>query len=225
MTTQFPLRSRTHQLEELSERHIRSFLPENWVCEKSRHDYGVDLHIDIFENDAATGLELLVQLKASERPIEGDTEVVRLKTSTYNYLLSKLQVVMLIKYVKATNEAYWLLLRDIHAPSVSQKTFTVRIPKTNQLSTLDWHVIQGFVSHVANTKLTFMRREELARRDGGNRIVACNRYYKLIYIFSIFKIPANIPSNSLALIGCYWITKDTNIHFWHSRHLANQCLK
>jgi len=40
---------------------------------------------------------------------------------------------------------------------------------------------------------------------GGNRIVACNPCHRLIYIFSIFNIPTDLPTNSLALIGCYWI--------------------
>lgn len=35
----------------------------------------------------------------------------------------------------------------------------------------------------------------------GNRIVACNRYLKLFYNFSIFEIPTNIPLNSLDVTG------------------------
>jgi hypothetical protein len=29
---------------------------------------------------------------------------------------------------------------------------------------------------------------------GGNRIVVCNRCHKPFYVFSIFKIPANVPA-------------------------------
>jgi hypothetical protein len=61
----------------------------------------------------ASGLELLVQLKASSRPAEGDNETITLRTATYNYLWDKLQVVMLVKYVEAVNEAYWLLLSEV----------------------------------------------------------------------------------------------------------------
>jgi len=39
---------------------------------------------------------------------------------------------------------------------------------------------------------------------GGNRIVACNRYYKLIYIFSIFNVPANVPADLLDAIELLW---------------------
>ena len=77
----FPIRGETHQLEELSERFFRSALPRNWVCEKPAKDYGVDLRVDIFEGSSATGLELLVQLKASAKATEGDVDVVRLATA------------------------------------------------------------------------------------------------------------------------------------------------
>ncbi len=36
---------------------------------------------------------------------------------------------------------------------------------------------------------------------GGNRIVACNRYHRLIYIFSIFNVPANVSADLLDAIG------------------------
>jgi len=49
----------------------------------------------------------------------------------------------------------------------------------------------------------------------GNRIVACNHCCRLIYVFSIFKIPENVPADLLALIGCYWIAIDATVRFWH----------
>jgi hypothetical protein len=36
---------------------------------------------------------------------------------------------------------------------------------------------------------------------GGNRIAACNPYHRLIYIFSIFNVPANVPADLLDAIG------------------------
>ena len=162
MPTQFPRRSESHELEEASERYVRNRLPRGWTCEKPQPDYGVDLRIDIFENGAATGLELLVQLKASAEPTEGETEVLRLRTATYNHLRSKLQVVMLVKYVDQFDEAYWLLLKDIQAPAADQETFSAHIPKTNRLSAINWQAIQGYVRDVTDTKHAAMRRQALA---------------------------------------------------------------
>src|SRR5688572_16305175 len=124
MANRYPQRPAADQIEEVSERFFKKCLPKNWRCEKPGGDYGVDLKVDIFEGDEAKGLELLVQLKASARPTEGDSETITLSTPTYNYLWDKLQVVMLVKYVEAINEAYWLLLSDVAEPNQDNKTFT-----------------------------------------------------------------------------------------------------
>ncbi len=50
---------------------------------------------------------------------------------------------------------------------------------------------------------------------GRNRIVACNPYYRLIYVFSIFNVPANVPADLLDAIGFYRAAIDVNVRFWH----------
>ncbi len=62
-------------------------------------------------------------------------------------------------------------------------------------------------------------------QGGGTRIVACNRYHRLIYIFSIFNVPANVPADLLALIGCYWTAIDATFRFWHKAVIRNQVQK
>ena len=154
----FPIRGETHQQAESSERFFRSSLPRNWVCERPENDYGVDLRVDLFEGNRATGLELLVQLKSSARATEGDFEVVRLATATYNHLWDKLQVAMLVKFIESEGEAYWLLLKDIPQPPQDVDTFSVRIPKGNRLSAIQWPEIQAHVRMVTDTKLAAARR-------------------------------------------------------------------
>lgn len=161
MCAQFPRRTESHELEAMSERYFRNALPRGWTCYKPSSDYGVDLHVDIFEDGEATGLELLVQLKASARSDGGDTEIIRLKLSTFNLLWSKLQVVMLVKYIEDANEAYWLLLKDVPTPSTVHETFSVHVPRANHLSAIDWQGIQAYVRNVTDTKLAAMRRDAL----------------------------------------------------------------
>src|SRR4051794_12896688 len=81
-----PKRPEAHRLEEQSERFFCGHLPVGWTWEKQVHDYGIDLRVEIFEDGEATGLELIVQLKASQRAHQGAKENVRLQTTTYNYL-------------------------------------------------------------------------------------------------------------------------------------------
>lgn len=161
MSKQFPVRSASHQLEEASERVFRNSLPRDWTCERSQHDYGIDLRVDLFDDGRATGLELLVQLKSSEEPSGEVVETVRLRTATYNYLWAKLQVVMLVKYVEKAGEAYWLWLRDVVKPPADQKSFTLQIPKTNRLSTIDWAAVMAYAQRVTDIKTAAMRREAL----------------------------------------------------------------
>jgi Domain of unknown function (DUF4365) len=164
MDRAFPRRVKSHQLEALSVRFFEQALPKNWATEKRRNDYGVDLSVDLFEGENATGLELLVQLKASAEPTGEKTETITLKTATYNLLWGKLQVVILVKYVEAENEAYWLLLKDVPPPTQKHKTFTVRIPRENRLSIAPWREIQVHVRQVTDAKLAAIRRADLERR-------------------------------------------------------------
>jgi hypothetical protein len=161
MPIQFPIRSESHQQEEASERFFRNCLPRNWATEKPINDYGVDLRVDLFEGNRATGLELLVQLKSSEGSTDGESETVRLRVATYNLLWNKLQVAMLVKFIESEKEAYWVLFKDIPSPSQDQETFTVHIPKTNRLSAIPWPEIQEYVRSITDRKLAAMRAKEI----------------------------------------------------------------
>ncbi|MGD0389357.1 MAG: DUF4365 domain-containing protein [Tepidisphaeraceae bacterium] len=161
MAKSYPIRHETHQLEELSRRFFTDSMPRNWTCDRPASDYGVDLRIDLFDGTLATGLELLVQLKSSSKASRGKFETVLLNASTYHHLCDKLQVVMLVKYVEADNEAYWLMLRDLVAPTENQQTLSVRIPKVNRLSVIDWNAIQEDVRKVTDVKLAAGRKRQL----------------------------------------------------------------
>lgn len=161
MTHLYPQRPSSHQLERLSELYLENLLPHNWTAEKPRPDYGVDLKIEMPEGDSVTGLELLVQLKASAAASHGNYERIVLDVSTYNLLWNKLQVVMLVKYIKEKDEAYWILLSEVPKPNEEQETFTVRIPKDRLLKNIDWQRIQDYAREVTNDKLASRRLTKL----------------------------------------------------------------
>jgi len=157
MTINLPNRPDTHNLEEESKRYFNSHLPTNWTSENFLPDYGVDLRVEIFDENIATSLEILVQLKASAQSSSGETETITLKMTTYNYLLDKLQVVMLVKFIQEENKAYWLLLKDVPKPNQENRTMTVPIPKSNLLSSIDWNEVLSYVRKVSNKKLSAWR--------------------------------------------------------------------
>jgi hypothetical protein len=77
--------------------------------------------------------------------------------STYNYLNGNLQVVLLVKYIESENEAYWILFSDIPKPNQKNKTFTIRIPKKNKLSDLNWTIIEDHIRKISDKKLILGR--------------------------------------------------------------------
>jgi hypothetical protein len=161
---QFPERPLSHQLEEQAERHLRASLPDSWTVQRVQHDYGVDLLIDIFEQGRATGLELIIQLKAAGRASPGGDETLRLRVSTYNLLWNRLQVAMLVKYVAEEDEGYWLLLRDVPSPDQARKSLTVHIPRAQRLSTIHWEDVVAVVREVTDRKLAAQRAHMLMAR-------------------------------------------------------------
>lgn len=154
----FPQRHKNHSLEEESIIFFRQNLPEDWNVNSIYRDYGQDLNIEISEEGQYRGLEFVVQLKSSNEPTGNEeTETLTLRVSTYNYLWDNLRVVMLIKYVQSENEAYWFLLKDVPEPNQENETFTVRVPKGNLLSSMDWQEITEYVQEVTTGKLATRR--------------------------------------------------------------------
>ena len=159
MNAQLPIRDDARQREAASELFLQQHLPPAWTRERPANDYGIDLRVGVVENNQVTGLEFLVQLKASANPSAAGYERVRLDVSTYNYLMGAVSVAMLVKYIAADSEAYWVLLRDVPTPPQAQQTFTVRVPKENRVSTLDWHRLRERLGNIQGLKLGAGRHE------------------------------------------------------------------
>lgn len=158
MGIDFPERPEAHQLATESECFFRAQLPREWTCDSPENDYGVDFRVGIVTDGKVRGRGLLVQLKSSAVAEEGEAVLVRLQVSTVNYLGEMLEVALLVKYVAADREAYWLLWKDIPAVPENQETMTVRIPRANRLSQNPWPQIMQHVENVHERKLAAMRR-------------------------------------------------------------------
>ena len=157
----YPQRHSSHSLEEKSISFFRQYVPNEWNINTIDRDYGQDLNIEISENGMFQGLDLVVQLKSSARSkITRDHifERQRMKVSSYNYLWNNLRVALIVKYIEEKNEAYWILLKDVNAPAQSNKTFTLRIPRSNRLSKIDWNEIVKYVKQVTKRKLNTRAR-------------------------------------------------------------------
>jgi hypothetical protein len=137
----------------MSVRFFTSKLPLHWTAERVQPDYGIDLRVELFDEESAHGLEFLVQLKASAKPSGGATEDIRLGVTTYNYLRDKLQIAMLVKYVESEDEAYWYWLSDIPSPNQDQDTFTVHLSRAKKVSSIRWQDVRDHILAVTRVKL------------------------------------------------------------------------
>ncbi|HMO79568.1 MAG TPA: DUF4365 domain-containing protein [Pyrinomonadaceae bacterium] len=146
-------------MEENSVRFFKNLLPCDWNPNSIDHDYGQDLNLEIAEEGQYKGLDLVVQLKASAQSNAIDhAERQVFKVSTYNYLWANLRVVMIVKYVESEDEAYWILMKDVPAPSQANDSFTIHIPRRNRLSRIDWNEIAEYVRQVSEGKLNAWRQ-------------------------------------------------------------------
>lgn len=165
MVIQYPQRHPNMTLEAKSENYFRSMLPQSWAVHKPAPDYGQDLSIEIEEGGQFRGRELIVQLKASLKPSgNAEFETISLPVASYNYLRDNLRVVLLVKYIASEEEGYWLLLKDISPPSgfENQESFSVRFPRTNRISTINWE--RDVVAHVRAMTIKKLR----AARDSSS---------------------------------------------------------
>lgn len=159
MNAQLPIRDASRQRADESERFFRQHLPAAWLCDGVASDYGIDLRVGIVDEALVTGVELLVQLKSAAISNQRNGhETQRLKVSTYNYLMGQLGLAMLVKYVAAEREAYWVLLREVQTPAPTQATFTVHLPREQRLSAMDWAALRGFHGELHAQKLHAGRR-------------------------------------------------------------------
>lgn len=162
----YPIRHSSHSLEEKSVNFFKSHLPPDWNITSPSRDYGQDLCVEITEGGVYKGLETIIQLKASSQSnARTDTERQLLKISTYNYLWGNLRVAILIKYIEAEDEAYWVLLKDVDIPNQDNNTFTVYLPRANRLSTIDWDSIAGYAREITDIKLAAARMHMRAIRQ------------------------------------------------------------
>lgn len=204
----FPIVHNNHTLEEKSILYFRKHLPPDWITNTVDKDYGQDLNIEICEGGMLKGLDLVIQLKSSqESNAINDNERQSFSISTYNYLNANVRIVMVIKYVKEDDEAYWILLKDVPKPNQENETLTIYIPRKNKISSIKWDNIVFFVREVTETMITFSKALSQVFDTGkfikgGFDLAALyeNRWQKFIKIITENVAPENIISGHPAIV-------------------------
>lgn len=105
-------RTRNHILEEKSFAFLRVIFPDAWVIHPFGIDYGIDLQIEVFDEDGKrTGIRFYGQLKGTDKATEDD--VLQLDRSHFEYWAGHTDPVALFRYFDATQELQWAWLHDL----------------------------------------------------------------------------------------------------------------
>lgn len=195
----FPNRHRNHEIETLSERFLKNCIPSNWVVNSFQIDYGLDYNCEITSNNKVIGCNFTIQLKGKEADINSDTVTIRLKRSTINRWLNRLEPTMIVCYLINENEGYWTWFQnDTVDLTLNNKTFTISISKTNKLSSINWTDISDYVELIFSKRHLLYGTPKLDEQNEiGWQSFFENKYEKVCSIF--YDLISKKPNDPLIL--------------------------
>lgn len=183
-----PIRHDNHILETESNKFFLFQTPNEWFCDKPEHDYGIDYVVNIAIKNQVTGLSFSVQLKSKIKETNNDFVAVPLKHSTLSLFNTKLEPVLIVAYVREDKESYWCWYNELELDLTStQKTYSLKIPKANKLSQIDWDSILKYVQNIFGIKMLVEGIKSLQYDEITNsQILAWKYYFSQDYDKSIF---------------------------------------
>mgnify|MGYP000105989169 CR=1 FL=1 len=155
-----PQRPRSHQLATESENFLRGVVPSSWVVQDLTHDYGKDFLVEVFLRGKATGLEFIVQLRATDNLRKrGDKVVTRMKVKTINYLLMNKVPSLLLIYDGRIKIGHYIWIEDyvkeelnrVNPTWETQKTVEFKIPVTNIFG---YHALEEIIFYLVLRRLS-----------------------------------------------------------------------
>jgi tetratricopeptide (TPR) repeat protein len=120
-----PRRPRSHTLEDESRLAFRQWTPMEWSPRPVDPDYGVDLDVEVFENERPTGLFFYVQLRATDSE-RGDALTVRFRPEQWAYFRLLDRPVLVVRYHASTRSLYGRWAHQVDA-DLTQPSVPVRM--------------------------------------------------------------------------------------------------
>lgn len=120
------------------------FSAKGWLFrEQTTHDYGIDAHVEIVENQRPTGKLIALQIKAGQSFFKeelGDSYVFRTGDKHIAYWVGHSMPVVLVLYDPETKHAYWQHVSR-ETVDATGKGWKILVPKTNLFEEPDKHLI------------------------------------------------------------------------------------
>lgn len=149
-----PLKDRNQEIETISSRHLRNYIPTKWVLNEFQKDYGTDFHVEIAPGGMVQGDYFSIQLKGKEKD-NGNSHVTikKIKRRTINRWLRRLEPTLIVGYLVNEKKAYWGWITeksfDLSKPN---KEFQIKLPKTNSYEKINWEEIAKYVNQIFNRR-------------------------------------------------------------------------
>lgn len=150
----YPDRHRNHEIETLSDRFLNNIIPISWVVNRFTVDYGTDYNCEISLDGKVSGINFTIQLKGKETDKDSDFIVIKkIKRTTINRWIRRLEPTMIVAYVVDENEAYWTWFdNNIVDLTKNNKTFQIKIHRDNQYSKINWDSITSYLVKIFTRK-------------------------------------------------------------------------
>ncbi|MBM7806195.1 tetratricopeptide (TPR) repeat protein [Geodermatophilus bullaregiensis] len=192
-----PSRPSSHRGETASRNAFTSTCPDNWVVRRIEDEYGIDLEVEIFDGDRATGLTFKVQLKSKDlkpgRAISKSVEVASL-----NYWLSHDVPVLVVLFDKRSGVMYggWAHAHDTGSIADGAKTTTFSFAPADILDAA------GFARIEADVRVVRSLKESLAPRPTPVKCTFADNISKSVkpHLLSSFKTALEQSSGELAYV-------------------------
>lgn len=149
-----PKRPREHQLEDLSLNAFNDVIPNNWLFRPKPKDYGIDGEVEIFDNeDNATGLVFLVQLKAKES-LDDKEPTYDLEIDKIKYYQSLDLPVLIVRYYHKEGKIFfkWSHEIDLYYAKDGAKTMRVKFSHESLWSNTTHELIESKLVKIRTVK-------------------------------------------------------------------------
>ena len=150
---ELPKRPYTHVLEDLSRLHVFKCMSE-WIVRDVSLDYGLDQNVEIVKDGKVTGKNFSIQLKATQKPIlPKRSPSVSVKSSTFEYMSSRPEPVMIVLYSATDDIALWVWRHECKSKeSKDRKRVHIYFKNDQQLEPTKKNRISQDVSNFLSTK-------------------------------------------------------------------------
>ena len=149
----YPKRPQQHVLDSAASKYLERYIPDEWVSESIKNDYGLDYTIGIVKDEDVLGPNFSIQLKGQAKSIGTEEAKVQVKKSTVNYWNGRFEPTLIVIYCKKDDQAYykWFDKNDFDLLS-PQKTYTITISKNSKIQSIDWNYVQDEVIKLFSIK-------------------------------------------------------------------------